>query len=712
MCGIAGIIKIHDPKDGTPPHPLEAIPETWLDILDESIKHRGPDGQGRFRDRAIRDDGTIADVALVHRRLSIIDHEGGTQPMVHDGDCLRPDLTYQPGDTPIIASEIEPDKPLVTVVFNGCIYNHRELRTELEAAGHVFETDHSDTEVLVHGWREWGYNLYTKIEDASMFTYITWDTLKPNLHTARDFFGQKPLYFSTDLPTSAIELLNEQPALTVFSSNISGPTQITKSTSLSPSLTNEWIVTGHELGEGPTSRVYEFARHGCWAAPQNIASSLTMKEALSSKLQELISPEPKEQILPKRHLLRTQRKLQAMRVQDIDTLLRERVKERLNADVPVACLLSGGVDSSLISAYAQELTGSLTTITVKMPDDRFDESKYAAEVAKHLGTKHHVVEAQPDAANDLVYLINQAGLPFGDSSLLPTYWACRAASKHAGVVLTGDGGDELFVGYHRHFASSQLSSLGIPLCLPMRLFPLRILPRRSPISKWSKASRMIEAYRRISYDVLLAIFTPSDAKKLLGKSCPKFGWMNTENSPWEQAIGDLDFMLPSDYLRKVDLASMASGIETRAPFLDRRVLLASIQLKEMLHTRLGFYSRSKPKALLKQVARKYLPDHIVDRPKQGFAIPIGEWFRTDYGDMRQLLYDHLESTNPFPGLAEAGIDINMKFVQQMLREHDAAGEKSINPWHGRDHSQRLYMMLVLSIWSKWLDRIRTESQAG
>ena len=117
------------------------------------------------------------------------------------------------------------------------------------------------------------------------------------------------------------------------------------------------------------------------------------------------------------------------------------------------------------------------------------------------------------------------------------------------------------------------------------------------------------------------------------------------------------------------------------------------------------------KGLLKQVARKYLPDHIVDRPKQGFAIPVGEWFRSDYGDMRQLLYDHLESADPFPGLADAGVEINMNFVQRMLKEHDAAGEQSINPWHGRDHSQRLYMLLVLSIWSKWLDRTTKTSSS-
>lgn len=162
---------------------------------------------------------------------------------------------------------------------------------------------------------------------------------------------------------------------------------------------------------------------------------------------------------------------------------------------------------------------------------------------------------------------------------------------------------------------------------------------------------------------------------------------------------DADFTLPSDYLRKVDLASMYIPVETRAPLLNRRLQWAATELGSMNY-------KSDSKNVLRCIARKYLPDHIVDRPKQGFAIPIGEWFRSDYGGMRQLLYDHLHSSDPFPGLAEAGVELNMKFVERMLREHDAAGEKSINPWHGRDHSQRLYMLLVLSIWSKWLKRVR------
>lgn len=146
---------------------------------------------------------------------------------------------------------------------------------------------------------------------------------------------------------------------------------------------------------------------------------------------------------------------------------------------------------------------------------------------------------------------------------------------------------------------------------------------------------------------------------------------------------------------------MAVPIEVRCPFLDPRLAEAALGTPPDI-----LMPNGERKGLLKQVARRYLPEHIINRPKRGFAIPIGEWFRTDYGQMRQLLHDHLRSADPFPGLADAGVDINMKFVERMLREHDAAGEKSVNPWHGRDHSQRLYMLLVLSIWAKWLERVR------
>ncbi|MCA9302752.1 MAG: 7-cyano-7-deazaguanine synthase [Phycisphaerales bacterium] len=671
------MIRIHKAGDGPPPTHLEAIPEVWLDVLDESIRHRGPDGQGRFRDRAMRDDGTVVDVALVHRRLSIIDHAGGYQPMVHDGERLRADLTYQPGETPIVASEVAPGLPIVAVVFNGCIYNHRELRAELEDAGYVFSTDHSDTEVLVHGWREWGAGWDERVADASMFAVIGWDRTDGSVWCGRDFFGQKPLY-------SALPSGSEQDSgntLLVLGSNAGGAAAALDRLTADAGSVATWATFGHALGRGPM--------RGMGSLPPRQSAWIR-----ASGAEEQSTPdEPIPRVLRRRNR------------DELDRLLRERVEERLEADVPVACLLSGGIDSSLVSAYAQQATGRVRTITVRMPDARYDESVHAQRVAEHLGTEHVVVDTQENAAEDLVTMIELAGIPFGDSSLLPTFWACRAAREHAGVLLTGDGGDELFVGYQRHFAARWIGLLAIPGLLGY-LCPTCVFPRRSAVSRGEKGSRMLEAVRRGSYEVLLGIFPPSDAKRLLGRTRYRYPWWDAEDEPWEAALDDLDFMLPSDYLRKVDLASMMAGVETRSPFLDRRVLWAALQLKSKLINNGQFLWRYTPKGMLRDVARLYLPDSIVDRPKQGFAIPVGEWFRSDYGGMRQLLHDHMNSRDPFPGLGDAGVEIDMGFVRTMMREHDAAGEKSIDPWHGRDHSQRLYMMLVLSIWARWLDRVR------
>ncbi|MBO6513569.1 MAG: asparagine synthase (glutamine-hydrolyzing) [Phycisphaerales bacterium] len=696
MCGIAGVIKVHDPKDGPPPPHLEAIPESWLDILDDSIKHRGPDGQGRFRDRATRDDGTIVDVALVHRRLSIIDHDGGAQPMVHDGDRLRPDLTYQPGDTPIIASEIEPNKPLIAVAFNGCIYNHRELRKELEAAGHVFETDHSDTEVLLHSWRSWEEEV--KNTGATrwlngMYACIFWDRGSGQCSTFRDPFGQKPLYI--DL---AIDLKTR-----VFSSSFSAFPRLPLGTMQDPNteadfepsipravFTGPWLRLGWEDLHG-SEKWFKNAHPAC-DIPSNVVDPIEPSHFGVIAWMNRIG------------------KLPALNADTTEELLRNAVRRRLEADVPLGCFLSGGIDSSLISKFALDEAGSLETFTVRMPSIEYDESAASQEIANHLGTKHHILECQANPAEDLIELIEQLGLPFGDSSLLPTYWVSEAASQNVKVALSGDGGDELFYGYERHRVSDILESS--PSFL--KWFPTSLLSERDPKSKYTKLARLIRLMRvtPVSFCTeLAAIFSLHDYKKLNANSKP---------DKWAIATRDgLDFVidripdprgwdilnyLTGDLLRKTDTASMAVALEVRCPFLDPDLAQAALATpKDIL------MPNGERKGLLKQVARKYLPDHIVDRPKQGFAIPIGEWFRSDYGDMRQLLLDHLRSSDPFPELAEAGVNINMKFVEQMIREHDAAGEKSINPWHGRDHSQRLYMLLVLSIWCKWLQRIRSSN---
>jgi len=685
MCGIAGIIKIHDPKDGPPPTHLEAIPESWLEILDESIKHRGPDGQGRFRDRVTREDGTIVDIALVHRRLSIIDHEGGHQPMVHDGDRLRPDLTYQPGNTPIIASEVEPDKPLVTVVFNGCIYNHRELRKELEAAGHVFETDHSDTEVLVHGWQEWKLHIIDELD--GMYTSILWDGTTGQVAYGDDLAGEKPSYhgmcgtkncrvFSSALPGNAkLRYKNIDHPEMIY---IPGFEQWVQNGS-------EWIPALPAYGSSPRqwNICPEKPRQGDEPRDPRYATSLMRSARLRRKLPQ-----------------RGESSSQTLRsLETAQAIIEHSIASRLEADVPLGVFLSGGIDSALIAAIAHQHRPDIKAFTVRMPDPRFDESQAAAETVKHIGIEHHILDCELNPADDLVLLIEQLGLPFGDSSLLPTYWVSKAAREHINVALSGDGGDELFGGYRRHSIAPMLNRWYHLL----KLIPTSILDQRQPGSRSTYLACLVTASRFGGYSELLAIFPTPDLRKLI----PTIEDEPTGNNHFHRIDDPLryDFThyLPDDLLRKTDTASMAVGLEVRAPFLAKELVEAAMRTPLNI-----LMPNGQRKGLLKQVARKYLPDHIVDRPKQGFAIPIGEWFRTDYGDMRQLLLDHLRSSDPFPGLADAGVEINMIYVEQMIREHDAAGEKSLNPWHGRDHSQRLYMMLVLSIWSKWLDRIRSE----
>jgi len=680
MCGIAGVIKIHDPKDGAPPPPIEAIPESWLDILDESIKHRGPDGQGRFRDRAIRDDGTIVDVALVHRRLSIIDHEGGSQPMVHDGKHLRPDLTYQPGDTPIIASEVEPNKPVVAVVFNGCIYNHRDLREELEAAGHVFETDHSDTEVLVHGWWEWKIKVQSHLDSMSSFSI--WSNSTIDFLVSRDLSGEKPLSEFT------IEDRKSEVGYT-FCSSEAGLGNLTSFLKTStnqprPDTLASWISTGtHQLS--PISE-------RSLSCPGETAKLLIDHDPSNWD----IDTDQLWSFLPRNH---TTNGISILESTSTKQLIEESVSSRLEADVPLGVFLSGGIDSALIAAIAHTERPDIKTFTVRMPDKRYDESVAAQQTAETIGTDHTTLDCEANPASDLVMLIEQLGLPFGDSSLLPTFWVSKAAREHIKVALSGDGGDELFGGYRRHTIAPMLNRWHHLL----KFIPTSLLDQRQPGSKTTYLARLAAAARYGGYSELLAIFPTPDLRKLI----PSIDGESVSNDTFHKITDPLrhDFThyLPDDLLRKTDTASMAVGLEVRAPFLARDLVEAAMRTPLDI-----LMPNGERKGLLKQVARKYLPDHIVDRPKQGFAIPIGEWFRTDYGDMRQLLLDHLRSSDPFPGLADAGVEINIKFVEQMIREHDTAGEKSINPWHGRDHSQRLYMLLVLSIWSKWLDRIRSQ----
>jgi asparagine synthase (glutamine-hydrolysing) len=732
MCGIGGIIKV-TPAGGAGDAAAaalavparEAIPEAWLDVLDESIRHRGPDGQGRFRDRVVRADGSVVDVALVHRRLSIIDHGGGAQPMVSvlgggvqlparsagppklgspARGAMTPLLFHGKPDAAVVyegmreaegqegswsgnahGQDARAPSDLVAVVFNGCIYNHRELRRELVAAGHEFKTDHSDTEVLLHGWREWGEGLFARLD--GMYALAIWDRLAAKLVVARDWFGEKPLYH--------IAASREDDGVKAFCSAVPGLLR----------LRSHGVRSEHARASFDVQDISPWVKFGWNQFPpawEPREYSIGSCEFLSgeSQLERGATTSCHARVFG----ASMNPSGGSVGAESVDHTLRRSVVDRLEADVPLGCFLSGGIDSAMIANYARSVRPDIAAFTVRMPVAGYDESAVAARVAKHIGMRHEVLECRPTPASDLVALVHQLGLPFGDSSLLPSYWVSRATRQVARVALGGDGGDELFMGYDRHKAIRWLRWLDALPRESRDALADAVGADANPRSIRTRLSRLLNASAHDGYKELIAIFSaPFDERLGLRKhgergwgAIPHFGMtfegsddqFGAMNASTAMALRfDRLFYLPHDILRKTDTASMSVALEVRAPFLDHALALAAMNAPVSC-----LMPRGQRKGLLRQVARRYFPAEIVDRPKQGFAIPIGEWFRSDYGGMKQLLMDHLESAEPW-GPPRLGIELNLKFVRQMVDEH----------MNGRrDHSQRLYMLLVLSIWAKWM----------
>lgn len=684
--------------------PTQAIPERWLDVLDEAVRHRGPDGQGRFRDRAVRADGCVVDVALVHRRLSILDHAGGMQPMVSVGKGRgvitgakrwigAPGLGLYERDAaelgawePVVAQMRGGDaRDMVAVVFNGCIYNHRELRAELQRAGHVFRTDHSDTEVLIHGAREWGDGLFAKLD--GMFTSAIWDAHAGELLVMRDRFGEKPLY------------VLEQPG----SRSVDGSEFVAFCSSAAGLIRLESAVAPE-----------------VWGASEKNGSDSALAAWLGFGWSRGGIPGTHVRTMPNRWVIAYGRKVSGRETgvietgdwgadarpfhnaEDVEQELRGAVGTRLESDVPLGCFLSGGVDSSLVARFARDHLGRLETFTVRMPEPRMDESGFAARAAKIIGSNHTAVDVHPNPAEDLRALIHEVGVPFGDSSLLPAMWVSRAARGLVKVALSGDGGDELFFGYERQAAWYRLRAIGSARHAAMMLRSAKpFLPARFVRSeKWR---RLMTALSLNDYRELVMIFQTPELRAICGPITSELEqpWMDTRRVgdgaalPWNAF--DAECYLPGDLMMKSDMASMHSALEVRSPMLARcfsqRAMATSIRRRLPLGQRKG---------LLREVARKHLPSDLVDRKKMGFAIPVGEWFRSDFGGMRTLLLDHLQAPEPF-GPSSLGIDLDAQAIRVMLDEHLGTVKSGLIT---RDHSQRLYMLLVLSIWAKWLGSLR------
>jgi asparagine synthase (glutamine-hydrolysing) len=689
MCGFAGVVSFDE---------RFRVTREQLARMSAAIAHRGPDGEGIWFNRDPDDPAPVTPdnplVGLAFRRLAILDPDPrAMQPMT------SPDGRY-------------------TMVFNGEIYNFRELRAEL-SGGRDGETERrsdevgstsslvprpsslawqtsGDSEVLLRAYATWGPACLHKLN--GMFAIAIWDAVEKTLCLARDRMGQKPLYCSSSSgihafasEADAISALTGDPPtgdlwLPYFLSfACSGP--------LSPAVAHQVTPAGIEayaLGIGCShTTFFDGARgHAIVGDPD----PLNVPRAFQQKLRAGLDLETAlKTSLESRASIRTEKQSssQSTPVTAIRAALDLAVQRQLISDVPLGVFLSGGIDSSVVALCARKL-GPVQTFSIAFDDPRYDESPYAREVAKHLGTQHHEFRVTPNVIEDLPKLIRVFGEPFADSSMIPTHMLARETRKHVKVALSGDGGDELFGGYDRYEAMR----LGARWSNWVPKFVARSASswsRGHPKSKLTRAARFVaslalpeadryESYLRIFDDELIdeLLLEPQTDQRLRRSVASVYEGLRKTRGPVEAALAtDRVTYLPNDLLTKVDRCSMLHGLEVRSPFMDHELVqLAATLTEDQL---LG----GGKKRMLREAFAHELPASVFNRQKMGFAVPIGEWFRTS---LRSHLRDHLFAQQSF-----AKQHFRMNVVERIVDEHES---------ERRDHSQRLFALLVLEVWCK------------
>lgn len=567
MCGIAGFVGAGGSAD--------------LQRMTRRLTHRGPDAEGFF-------EKADAGVFLGHRRLSIIDLAGGAQPMVSSDGALA-------------------------IIFNGEIYNHPELRRELLGKGHVFATDHSDTEVLLHAWREWGEAMLSRLN--GMWAFAIHDSRTGRLFLARDRFGKKPIYYfyrnGTFAFASELTALLEHP---LAPRNLSEIARV-------KFLAHALIPAPHSAIEG----VFKLpAAHHLTLAPGSGSPRLTRYWRYTL--------EPEE----------TGKSESALASELLETLTHA-TRRRLVADVPLGIFLSGGLDSSTIAALAaREIQGvKPQTFTIRFKEPSFDESSFAARVADYLKTEHHTDTLGLDAALEVMpRIFDLLDEPQGDGSLLPTWLLCRFARRHVTVALSGDGGDELFAGYDpfRALRMAGLYSKMVPRAMHKAL---RLLAARLPVShanisldfKIKRTLRGLDHTSRLWNPVWLGALEPSELARLTDSRFSIEEIYSEAIEAWESCSVQnpvdrtlqfyTEIYLQDGILAKADRASMMNSLEVRSPFLDIEVANFARRLPH--HYKL----RGKTtKYLLKRAVEELLPHDIIYRSKKGFGTPVGSWLRS------------------------------------------------------------------------------------
>ncbi len=623
MCGIAGIIDV----SGT-----RAIDEGLLRAMNGTLAHRGPDGSGVHVESR---------VGLAHRRLSIIDLEAGVQPM-YSADRS------------------------VCVVFNGEIYNFRELATELAALGHPMRT-HSDTEVIIHAWAAWGTGCVERFN--GMFALALWDAGQQTLFMARDRLGIKPLYYAR-LPNgqlifgSELKALMRHPAL---------PRDI------DPSAVEDYFTFGYVPEPKTIWRGVHKLSPGWWLLQDLKAGRQTLRQYWDVRYD--VPPAGGDA-----------RDLAA----ELVARLGHSVRAQLVADVPLGAFLSGGVDSSAVVAMmAQGATSRVRTCSIAVDEPAFDESAYARQVAGVLGTDHAERTVRVDDVGLIETLVRAYDEPYADSSAIPTYRLCEATRAHVKVALSGDGGDENFAGYRRYrlYAAEEAVRARLPAALRVPLFGL--LGRWYPKLDWaprvlrgkttfqSLARDSAGAYLHgvsISDEALRAELYSGQLKASLAgyRSREVFdGHLRGREFPDTLSMAQyLDFKtyIPGDILTKVDRASMAHGLEVRVPLLDHEFVEWAASVPVALRLR-----RGEGKYIFKKSLEGILPDEILYRKKMGFAVPLQRWFRGP-------LAARVEGLASDPGLAASGL-FDPRGLARIVGRH--LGGR-------RDHSALIWAVLMFA----------------
>ena len=612
MCGIAGIVR----WDGAP------IPEHEIRGMCSAIVHRGPDDEGVYLG-----DG----VALGMRRLSIIDLEGGHQPMSNEDGS-------------------------VWIVFNGEVYNYRELRHDLEQRGHIFRTD-SDTEVIVHLYEESGPQCVDRLR--GMFAFAIWDEHKRQLLLARDRLGIKPLYYA--------ERGNEL----LFASELKPILQLAR--------------VPRAIDWGAAHHLFTFLTT---PATRSIVAGIAKLEPARTAVASRSNPHLRIDKYWDVQFSPNERASEGELVEQLRAVLAESVALHQISDVPVGAFLSGGIDSSAVVALmSRPAAGRLKTFSIGFAESQFDELRYARDVAARFQTDHHDLVIRPDVVKiveDLTWYLDE---PFGDTSAIPTYMVSKLAAEHVKVVLSGDGGDELFAGYDKYVVEQHERRFDrIPRALRAIAGGIgRALPPGTTGRRFLRhlaldgAGRYLDASTMFQADEMRRLFRP-DAYRSLQQHSPvteSLARLRGYGDDWLAAVQyhDIHAYLPLDILTKVDRATMAHSLEARPPLLDHRLAEFAATIPAQYRLRGG-----TTKYLFKQAMRGILPDAIIDRQKHGFAVPIAAWLR---GDLAQFARGLLLSS----ACRDRGV-FDTAQVERLL---------TLNA-RGRDLDLQLWTMLSFELW--------------